>query len=339
MSKLLNLPGTSSNQGYHQLPEAKSHTVSAGGIPQSIELGDLGNDQFFDAVAQIREVIREYEQTLTTLQTKQLYSLQPHHDQTTVETISVELNQINTELSLKGNELKKQITELGHQVGTDEARRGHWENLKSGFKRAVERQQSLEMQQRERVRERVARQYRIVKPEATDQEVKEILSSSTSGAPQQIFAQALVGSQRTTAALSALNEAKSRQTELLQIEQSLVELSQLIQQVAELVAEQDPQIVKIEENAEAVHGDLENGLKGIQKAKLSAQAARHKRKICAAIGLVMLVIIVVVIVVQFKGSGGSGGNTSAPKEGEKEAEKTPLEFAAAGLTGQLLRLV
>lgn len=169
--------------------------------------------------------------------------------------------------------------------------------------------------------------------------MKEILSSSTSGAPQQIFAQALVGSQRTTAALSALNEAKSRQTELLQIEQSLVELSQLIQQVAELVAEQDPQVVKIEENAEAVHGDIENGLKGIQKAKLSAQAARHKRKICAAIGLVMLVIIVVVIVVQFKGSGGSRGNTSAPKEGEKEAEKTPLEFAAAGLTDQLLRLV
>jgi t-SNARE complex subunit (syntaxin) len=71
------------------------------------------------------------------------------------------MSEINTLLALAGGELKKQIEELGHQVGTDEARRGHWENLKSGFKRAIERQQSLEMQQRERVRERVARQYRI----------------------------------------------------------------------------------------------------------------------------------------------------------------------------------
>lgn len=157
---LTNSQGTLKNR-YQQISEAKSNTVSAGRIPQQIELGDLGNSEFYDQVAKIRESIREYDTNLTQLQTKQLYSLQPHHDSTTLEGLSVEMSEINTLLALAGGELKKQIEDLGHQVGADEARRGHWENLKSGFKRAIERQQSLEMQQRERVRERVARQYRI----------------------------------------------------------------------------------------------------------------------------------------------------------------------------------
>lgn len=314
----------------------------------------------------MRESIRSYDTQLSSLETKQLYSLQPQHDQSTLETISVELNEVETLLSLSGQSLRKRLEELGYEVGNDEAKRGHWDNLKSTFKRAVERQQSLEMAQRERVRERVARQYRIgelhrhfpppplcllfcrelnhsllprrrcrqqrktVKPEATEEEIEEVLS--TSSAPQ-IFQQALSGSQRTSAALSALNEAKNRQTELSQIESSLVELSQLIQQVADLVVEQDPQIVKVEETSAEIEKDLENGLKEVQKARLSATAARHKRKICAAIAIIMVTIVIVVVVVQFKGSGGGGGAWK-PGEEETKEETTPVDISAL-IPGQL----
>lgn len=154
--------------------------------------------------------------------------------------------------------------------------------------------------------------------------MKEILSTSSSSTAPQIFSQALSTSQRTSAALSALNEAKSRQTELASIESTLIELSQLIQQVADLVVQQDSQIVKVESKAEEeIARDLENGLKGVQKARLSALGARHKRKICAAIGLTMLVIIVVVVVVQFKGSGGVTGGGGG--EGETKVEADPAK--------------
>ena len=160
-----------------------------------------------------------------------------------------------------------------------------------------------------------------MKPDATEEEVKELLSTSSSSTTPQIFSQALTSSQRTTAALSALNEAKSRQTELASLESSLIELSQLIQQVADLVVQQDSQVVKIESNAEGIEVELEIAMKGVQKAKLNALGARHKRKICAAIGLTVLVIIVVVVVVQFKGSGGvvPGGETKV-EDPAKEAE-------------------
>jgi len=95
----------------------------------------------------------------------------------------------------------------------------------------------------------------------------------------------------------------------------------LIQQVADLVVQQDSQVVKIESNAEGIEVELEIAMKGVQKAKLNALGARHKRKICAAIGLTVLVIIVVVVVVQFKGSGGvvPGGETKV-EDPAKEAE-------------------
>ncbi|GAA5931785.1 uncharacterized protein JCM15063_001567 [Sporobolomyces koalae] len=329
MSKLLNLPGTigKGRDGYHALSDpVKTHTVSAGGIPQSIELGDLGNDAFYDQVASIRGAIRQYDADLNTLQTKQLYSLQPH-DPDVAETVSVELNQVNAGLALASTNLRKQIAGLGTQVGADEARRGHWDNLKSTLKRAVERQQSLEMAQRERVRERVARQYRIVQPNATDDEVKEILSTASDSSAPRIFQQALAGSQRSSAALSALNEAKSRQGELAQIESSLIELAQLVQQVADLVVEQDVKIVKLEHTTEGVHDDVEKALKEIQKSKLSAAATRHKKKICLAIAAIMVVVVIVVIVVQVRGSGAGSGSDASKQEKHESPAETSLPSA------------
>ncbi|GAA6062477.1 hypothetical protein JCM10212_000012 [Sporobolomyces blumeae] len=305
MSKLLYLPASSrprgtlskGKDGYRALDEpVKSHTVSAGGIQQEVEMGDLANDAFYDEVASIRETIRRYDEQLTLLQTKHLYSLQPH-DASVSEAISVELTQLNATLSLESTSIKKRISDLGGQVGADEARRGHWDNVKSALRRSVERWASLETAQRERVRERVARQYRIVKPDATDDEVRDVLATSATTAPQ-VFQQALSGSQRTSAALSALSEAQTRQTELAQIESTLIELAQLVQQVAELVAEQDAGIQRLEGTSAAIEQDVETGLKEVQKAKVRALATRHRRKICAAVALSMVVILVVVIVVQ-----------------------------------------
>lgn len=48
--------------------------------------------------------------------------------------------------------------------------------------------QMAEKGHRERIRERVARQFKIVKPEATEDEVQQVLESGNGG---QIFAQAV----------------------------------------------------------------------------------------------------------------------------------------------------
>ncbi|GAA5868722.1 hypothetical protein JCM1840_004369 [Sporobolomyces johnsonii] len=324
MLKPLSLPGTSSKSkgGYHALNEPhKEHTVSAGGIRETeIELGDLGNDAFYDEVASIRDAIRTFETTLTQLQTKQTYSLSLAEPS---EEVSISLSRLTSQLAADSTSHKNRIAALGAQVGSDEARRGHWENLKAALGRAVERWQRIEMGQREKVKERVARQYRIgnaartnaaVNPTATDAAVQEVLSTSSTSSASQIFQQALAGQPRTTDALSALHEAKARRSELVAIEGTLVELAALTQQIADLVAEQDSKFVVLETTGAAIEGDLEKGAGQVSAAKVSAAAARHKRKLCAAFGLVVIVVLAIVIAVEVKSAaGGSSGEVTKTK--------------------------
>ncbi|GAA5885312.1 hypothetical protein JCM6882_009565 [Rhodosporidiobolus microsporus] len=312
MSGLLNLPGTKSGQhgGYVPLDAPiKQHAVSAGGIAEPvIEMGDLGVDEFYNEVASVRDSIRAFETTLTTLRTKQLYSLQSPSEE-----LSVELNEFSASLTLESAKLKGRLTELGKGVGRDEARRSHWENLKAQLGRAVQKWQTGEMQQREKVKERVARQMHIVNPDVTEEEIKAVVDVSSSTSAPQIFQQAVSGT-RTAAATSALNEAKSRHSELLAIETTLVELAALMQQVAELVITQDSQFISIEDTTKTAAGDIEAGAQQVTKARLSAAAARHKRKICLGVGLALVIILIVVISVQFGGSGGGGKSEETKTE-------------------------
>jgi t-SNARE complex subunit (syntaxin) len=71
---------------------------------------------------------------------------------------------------------------------------------------------------------------RTVNPAVSEQEIKAAVDSSGPAA-NQIFAQALVGGSRTAAARSALDEAQTRRSELLRIEETLTELAALMQQV------------------------------------------------------------------------------------------------------------
>ncbi|GAA5822975.1 hypothetical protein JCM11251_004443 [Rhodosporidiobolus azoricus] len=312
MSGLLNLPGTKSGQqgGYVPLgTPLKQHAVSAGGIAEPvIEMGDLGLDEFYNDVASIRDSIRTFDDSLSALRTKQLYSLQNPSEE-----LSVELNELSASLTLDSAKLKARLTDLGKGVGQDEARRGHWENLKAQLGRAVQKWQTGEMQQREKVRERVARQMAIVNPDVTEAEIKAVVDTSSASSAPQIFQQAVSGT-RTAAATSALNDVKSRHSELLAIETTLVELAALMQQVAELVITQDTQFTFIEDSTKSAAADIEAGVQQVAKARLSAAAARHKRKICFGVAAVLVIILIVVILVQLGGSGGGASKEETKTE-------------------------
>ncbi|GAA5989291.1 hypothetical protein JCM10908_001244 [Rhodotorula pacifica] len=303
MSKRISLPGTSAkSQGYAPIDTPiKEHTVSGGGIREQvpIELGDLANDEFYDRVARTRDAIRTIDESITSLQTKQALSLQSPS-----EALSVEIATLSSTLSSQITFNRSRISTLAEQVGKDEARRGHWENLKAALGRSVEKWQKVERDHREKVREKISRQMKIeldaVNPAVTEEEIKAAVDTSSGTAPQ-IFQQALVGS-RTAAARTALNEAQSRRSELLLIEETLTELAALMQQVADLVVTQDSQLSHLEQTSSEIKTDLEKGAQQLGVARVSAAAARHKRKLCAGVLLALVVVVVVVIVVEVKQS-------------------------------------
>ncbi|GAA5848416.1 hypothetical protein JCM8547_004508 [Rhodosporidiobolus lusitaniae] len=311
MASLLNLPGKlggGRTEGYAPLgAPVKQHTVSAGGIQEPIELGDIGVEGYWAEVASIREGIKSFELSLDTLRTKQLTSLQSPTDELTVE-----LNELAASLSLQSAEHRSRIAKLGEQVGKDEARRSHWENLKAQLQRAVAKWQAIEQGQREKVKERVARQMKIVNPAVTDEEIKAVVDTSSASSAPQIFQQAVSG--RSTAAMSALNEVKSRHSELQAIESTIIELAALMQQVADLVVVQDSQFIHLESTAKQIDDDVEAGAVQVTRARLSAAAARHKRKLCAGFALILVIVLAVVIGVSV--SGGKGGSSSSETKTE-----------------------
>lgn len=59
--------------------------------------------------------------------------------------------------------MTSRIAALGSIVGKDEAKRGHFDNLKTAMQRNVQSFQRVETAQRSRIRERITRQYKISK--------------------------------------------------------------------------------------------------------------------------------------------------------------------------------
>lgn len=145
--------------------------------------------------------------------------------------------------------------------------------------------------------QQVERQYRLVNPNATNEEVRDVVQNAKNGG--QIFAQALMQSDRMGHANTVLANVKSRHEEFLNIERSLAQLAELMQATAELVEEQEPMFNQIEEKAEEVTENLGKGNEEIAKASETARATRKKKWWCLGICVLIVVIIAVIVAIYF----------------------------------------
>lgn len=164
------------------------------------------NNKQQQQVSSIRSSIRSFESSLQNLSTKLSYSVSNPSP-----SLTSQITQTTEELHASSQLIKNRISTLGTKVGRDEGRRAHFETLKTGLGRAVQKFHTIERAQRERVKERVARQYKIgrsnsyaeqvsqwllsdvsltVKPEATEEEVALVLESNSIEATS-IFANAV----------------------------------------------------------------------------------------------------------------------------------------------------
>ena len=92
--------------------------------------------------------------------------------------ITAQLEDLVTKTQLKNTQIRDQIKfleadALKTQDGTKGVKARQAKNLKNDFEKALKDYQEEELGYRSRYREQIARQYRIVNPEATDAEVNE----------------------------------------------------------------------------------------------------------------------------------------------------------------------
>lgn len=160
------------------------------------------------------------------------------------------------------------------------------------LKNAIQDYQKVDAAFRKKLQEQMARQYRIVRPEASEAEVREAVEDTSQ---QQVFSQALLQSDRRGQSRSALNAVQDRHAAIQKIESQMIELAELFQDMEQLVVQQEAAVVNIEMKGEEVVEHMDKGNQEIGTAIKSARNARKWKWWC--LGIVVLIIIIIVIIV------------------------------------------
>jgi syntaxin 1B/2/3 len=145
-----------------------------------------------------------------------------------------------------------------------------------------------------KIQDQMARQYRIVRPDASEEEVRAAVEDTQS---QSVFSQALLQSDRQGQSRSVLNAVQSRHEEIQKIERQMIELAELFQDMDVLVVQQEAAVANIEMKGEEVVENMDKGNEEIGVAIQSARNARKWKWWCLGICVLIVIIIVVVVLI------------------------------------------
>jgi syntaxin 1B/2/3 len=251
-------------------------------------------DVFRDEVTAIQDKINTYSsniQRIGELQTRILNST----DETAAARQASQLDTLTEETSVLAVQLRREIKGMEARGGDDrdgQVRAQQADRLKTKFVNALEQYQQSEYTYRTKYKERITRQLKIVKPNATQDEINSVVNNPNGG---QVFEQALMDGQRVGESRSAYREVQDRHKDLQRIERTIAELAQLFTDMATVVEKADDQIKVIEQNAYDTELNTEKGLDNVVQAKESAARARRGRKICFILTIVIILVLALAI--------------------------------------------
>ncbi|TFK76553.1 t-SNARE [Pluteus cervinus] len=279
-------PYAQQDDSAYEMSEVNTNS-NGGGATDSIRRDGTSS---FTQISSIQDSIRTYNDNVTRIGDLHSRSLN-NMDETASQRIAAQLEELVEDTSALSATLKRRIKALERQGGQGrdgQIRKQQTALVKSKFVEAIQNYQSVEQQFGTKYKQRMERQYKIVKPDATPEEIKAVINDDSGG---QIFQQA----SRVSDSRAAYREVQARHEDIKRIERTLGELAQLFNDMSILVEQQEETINAIETTAAAVEKDTEAGLNYTGKAVDSARAARKKRWICFMIFLVLLIIVGVVV--------------------------------------------
>jgi syntaxin 1B/2/3 len=252
-----------------------------------------GMTRFYNQISNIQDELRRFDANVSRISDLHSRSLN-NTDEALSQQNAAALDELVEETRALSNQIKNQIRDLEKESvppGQDpRIRKNQTSLVRSKFVEALQNYQQVEQQYRTRYRQRVERQFKIVKPDASPEEVAAVVQSDQ-GAGGQVFAQALTSSTRYGESRAAYREVQERHEDIRKIERTLAELAQLFGDLDILVAEQEDTINAIETSATQVQKDTEAGLGQTEKAVVHARSARRKRWFFFLLFLAILVAV------------------------------------------------
>ncbi|KAI9345266.1 t-SNARE [Obelidium mucronatum] len=255
--------------------------------------------RFFDDVDAVRTDLDRIQQKmlpdLISMQQRIISSTQPSETQRLTSQINSVQDNISATLQSARKTVKKLSADNANLAAGAEShsRKGQLGTLAKKLMAVADEFQSAQRSFRNKYKQRMEREIRIARPDATPQEIARALDSASGSA----FSQQLLSS-RNEKARRALEEVQDRHTELQKIERSLVELFDLFQEMQQLIETQQEMINNIESNVENTVAYVEEGSKELSKAIVYKKKTRKKQWWILIVVLILLVIVGVVVYFQ-----------------------------------------
>ncbi|KAI0534699.1 SSO2 protein [Xylaria digitata] len=240
-----------------------------------------------DEISDINSGIDTIDRNLEQLRMLQQRSLDDA-DSSASSNTNRQLDRLSSETMAQYRSLTERVRQLKSKPENTQRFGQQVRRVDTRLKDAIRAYQQVESSFRKKTEEQMARQYRIVRPDATEEEIRAAVEDQTGG---QVFQQALMQSNRRGQAQAVLNAVQDRHAQLQKIEQQMMELAQLFQDMDTLVMQQDVAVANIEQKAEDVVENLDRGNVEIGTAVNTARATRKKKWICLAIVVLIIVIV------------------------------------------------
>jgi len=164
------------------------------------------------------------------------------------------------------------------------------------FMDLMQEYQEVQTKYKEKYKETMERQYKIVKPDATADEVASVLEGNS----DHIFSDTMLASSH---AKNAYADIQEKHKDILKLEQSIQELHQLFVDLSILVEAQGELLDSIEYSVGQSLNYTKTGVEELEKANKYAKKAR--KKMCC------LIVIVLIIMVVMLGPMLTGGTSSS----------------------------
>ncbi|KAI9872157.1 MAG: Plasma membrane t-SNARE, secretory vesicle fusion, partial [Pleopsidium flavum] len=142
------------------------------------------------------------------------------------------------------------------------------------LKAALQQYQQVESEFRRKLQAAMERKYRIVRPDATEAEVRQACEDT---ANSQVFTQALFQSDRRGQSQSALRAVQDRHNAIQKVEHDMIVLAQLFQDLETIVVQQEPAVTQIEQKGEEVTDNVGKANTEIDGAITKARSRNRKK--------------------------------------------------------------
>lgn len=258
--------------------------------------GVNGESDFVDFMGRINQInggLDTYEQLINNVDTYHKRLLAEVNEDQEMQLRRM-LDDIVAQTGTLQYQLRNEIKEVQREGLDDGSKQAQAENCRQRFLKAIQDYRIIESNYKEENKEQAMRQYMVVQPDATPDEVENAVSDVGG---QQIFSQALLNANRRGEAKTALAEVQARHQELLKLEKTMAELTQLFNDMEEMVVQQQEQVDTVDKNVDDAQGDVEQGVGHTNKAVTSARRARRNKWRCIIIVIIIIIVILVAAIV------------------------------------------